>query len=155
MAEGRPGGSGRRRRRRGSRSRERLRGAGELDLGPVSVDEKLRSDEEIAAYRIGPPEILNAPIFLAEYDPAWPDLFEREQERIQAALGDRAELIEHVGSTSVPGLAAKPKIDIILAVPDSSDEPPTSRRSRPRAMSCGSANPTGTSTGSSRVPTPT
>lgn len=86
------------------------------------MDGKLRSDEEIAAYRIGPPEILNAPIFLADYDPTWPQLFDREQARIQAALGDRAELIEHVGSTSVPGLAAKPKIDIILAVPDSSNE---------------------------------
>lgn len=86
------------------------------------MDEILRSDEEIAAYLIGPPEILDAPIFLAEYDPAWPTLFRLEQERIQAVLGDKAQLVEHVGSTSVPGLAAKPKIDIILAVADSSDE---------------------------------
>jgi GrpB-like predicted nucleotidyltransferase (UPF0157 family) len=86
------------------------------------LEEKLRTDEEIAAYRIGPPEILNSPIHLAEYDPAWPDLFAREAERIRAVLGDRALLIEHVGSTSVPGLAAKPRIDIILAVADSSDE---------------------------------
>lgn len=86
------------------------------------MDERLRSDEEIAASRIGPPEVLNAPIYLAEYDPAWPDLFEREAERIRAVLGDRALLIEHVGSTSVPGLAAKPRIDMILAVADSSDE---------------------------------
>ena len=89
----------------------------------VALDETLRTDEEIAAYRIGPPEVLNAQIFLAEYDAAWPQLFEREAERIRAALGDQALLLEHVGSTSVPGLAAKPRIDIVLAVADSSDEP--------------------------------
>jgi GrpB-like predicted nucleotidyltransferase (UPF0157 family) len=86
------------------------------------LDETLRSDEEIAASRIGPPEVLNAPIYLAEYDDAWPDLFEREAQRIRGTLGDRALLIEHVGSTSVPGLAAKPRIDMILTVADSSDE---------------------------------
>ena len=59
---------------------------------------------------------------LAEYDPAWPALFEREATRIRSALGDRVRLLEHAGSTSVPGLAAKPIIDIVLAVPDSSDE---------------------------------
>jgi GrpB-like predicted nucleotidyltransferase (UPF0157 family) len=49
-------------------------------------------------------------------------LYEREERRIRAALGNRAVLIEHAGSTSVPGLAAKPKIDIVLAVPDTADE---------------------------------
>ena len=68
------------------------------------MDETVRSDEEIAASRIGPPEVLNASIYLAEYDHAWPGLFEREADRIRAALGDRALLIEHVGSTSVSGL---------------------------------------------------
>ncbi len=65
----------------------------------------------------------DAPITLAEYDPDWPRLFAREAARIRAALGDRALRIEHVGSTSVPGLAAKPIIDILLAVADSADEP--------------------------------
>ena len=55
-------------------------------------------------------------------DPAWRALYAREEARIRAALGDRARLIEHVGSTSVPGLAAKPKIDILLTVRDSGDE---------------------------------
>jgi GrpB-like predicted nucleotidyltransferase (UPF0157 family) len=82
----------------------------------------LKSDDEIAAARIGPPEVLNRPITLAEYDSAWPVLYEREAARIRAALADRALLIEHVGSTSVPGLAAKPHIDVLLAVADSSDE---------------------------------
>lgn len=85
-------------------------------------DPPLKSDDEIAAARIGPPEVLDRPITLAEYDSAWPVLYEREAARIRAALADRALLIEHVGSTSVPGLAAKPHIDLLLAVVDSSDE---------------------------------
>jgi GrpB-like predicted nucleotidyltransferase (UPF0157 family) len=49
-------------------------------------------------------------------------MFDREASRIQAALASLAIRVEHVGSTSVPGLAAKPIIDIVLAVPDSADE---------------------------------
>ena len=62
-------------------------------------------------------------IVLAEPDPAWPARFAREAERIRAALGRRALAIEHVGSTSVPGLAAKPVIDVVLVVEDAADEP--------------------------------
>ena len=62
------------------------------------------------------------PILLADYDSQWPELFEREAARIRTALGSWALLTEHVGSTSVPGLAAKPIIDILLAVRDSADE---------------------------------
>jgi GrpB-like predicted nucleotidyltransferase (UPF0157 family) len=62
-------------------------------------------------------------IVLADPDPAWPGLFAREAERIHAALGDRALRVEHVGSTSVPGLAAKPIIDVLLVVADAADEP--------------------------------
>ena len=87
------------------------------------MNEELSRDAEIAAANIGLPEVLNAPITLAEYDPAWPQLFEREAERISTALGSSVLLLEHAGSTSVPGLAAKPRIDIVLAVADSSDEP--------------------------------
>jgi GrpB-like predicted nucleotidyltransferase (UPF0157 family) len=50
------------------------------------------------------------------------DWYAREEDRIRSALGERAVQIEHVGSTSVPGLAAKPVIDIVLVVPDSADE---------------------------------
>jgi GrpB-like predicted nucleotidyltransferase (UPF0157 family) len=64
----------------------------------------------------------DAPIELVEYDAAWPVRFEREAKRIRGALGVRALLVEHAGSTSVPRLAAKPIIDIVLAVPDSRDE---------------------------------
>lgn len=86
------------------------------------VPNKVRSDEEIAAGRIGPPEILNGQIYLAPYDPEWPRLFEREAARIKAALGERALVLEHAGSTSIPGISAKPRIDIILGVANSADE---------------------------------
>lgn len=54
-------------------------------------------------------------ITLVPYDPEWPRVFERERERLQQALGDEAAAIHHIGSTSVPGLAAKPIVDIIVA----------------------------------------
>lgn len=61
-------------------------------------------------------------ILLAGYDPHWPELFEREADRVREALGSRALRIEHTGSTSVPNLAAKPIIDMLLVVADSADE---------------------------------
>jgi GrpB-like predicted nucleotidyltransferase (UPF0157 family) len=66
---------------------------------------------------------MTRPVVLVEYDPRWPRLFDREAERIRGALGDRALRIEHTGSTSVPGLAAKPIVDITLVVEDTTDEP--------------------------------
>ena len=80
------------------------------------------SDEEIRAATIGELQPHAATIHLAEYDPAWPRLYEREAERIGGALGPTALRIEHTGSTSVPGLAAKPLIDIVLVVADTRDE---------------------------------
>ena len=61
-------------------------------------------------------------IEIVEYDPQWPAMFQQHTERIAHALGSAALQIEHVGSTSVPGLGAKPIIDILLVVKDSSDE---------------------------------
>jgi GrpB-like predicted nucleotidyltransferase (UPF0157 family) len=61
-------------------------------------------------------------VTLADPDPAWADWYTREEDRIRSALGERAVQIEHVGSTSVPGLPAKPVIDIVLVVADSADE---------------------------------
>jgi GrpB-like predicted nucleotidyltransferase (UPF0157 family) len=61
-------------------------------------------------------------ILIANYDARWPELFRREAARIRRALGASALRIEHVGSTSVPGLAAKPVIDVLLEVADSADE---------------------------------
>lgn len=86
------------------------------------MTERLQTDEEIAAARIGPPQVLNSTIYLAPYDPEWPRLYELEAKRIRGVLGGRVLLVEHAGSTSVPGLSAKPIIDIIMAVADSADQ---------------------------------
>jgi GrpB-like predicted nucleotidyltransferase (UPF0157 family) len=80
------------------------------------------SEEAMRAATIGELQVLNGPVQLDRYDPAWPVLFEREAVRIRKVLGEQVRLLEHVGSTSVPGLAAKPIIDIVLGVPDSSNE---------------------------------
>jgi GrpB-like predicted nucleotidyltransferase (UPF0157 family) len=74
------------------------------------------------AARVGGMPVHNAPIQLIEYSTEWPALFVREAERVRATLGARVLRLEHVGSTSVPGLAAKPIIDMILVVADSADE---------------------------------
>ena len=58
------------------------------------------------------------PVKLVEYDPAWSHVFENEKGRIQDVLGYDALRIEHFGSTSVPGIRAKPYIDILLEIPD-------------------------------------
>jgi GrpB-like predicted nucleotidyltransferase (UPF0157 family) len=55
-------------------------------------------------------------IVICEYDPSWPRLFDEEQMRVRDALGSLATRIEHVGSTAVPGLAAKPVIDLLVGV---------------------------------------
>ena len=61
-------------------------------------------------------------IVVADYDPTWPKRFRHEEARLRAALGEAALRIEHIGSTSVPGLAAKPIVDILLVAEDSADE---------------------------------
>ena len=66
---------------------------------------------------------MSSQIQIMDYDPLWPEVFRREADRIRTLLGCRALQIEHTGSTSVLGLAAKPIIDILLVVKDSSDEP--------------------------------
>jgi GrpB-like predicted nucleotidyltransferase (UPF0157 family) len=60
---------------------------------------------------------------VADYDPAWPSRFAALEARIGPALGDAALAIEHIGSTSVPHLAAKPIIDVLVVVTDVEDEP--------------------------------
>ncbi len=61
-------------------------------------------------------------IEICDYDPQWPAKFQQHAECIVRALGSAALQIEHIGSTSVPGLGAKPIIDVLLVVEDSSDE---------------------------------
>jgi GrpB-like predicted nucleotidyltransferase (UPF0157 family) len=69
-----------------------------------------------------PPVRTDGPVRLVDPDPEWAAQYAQQEARIQAALGPRAVRVEHVGSTSVPGLAAKPVIDIVLVVTDSADE---------------------------------
>ncbi|MEV0072241.1 GrpB family protein [Amycolatopsis sp. NPDC050768] len=87
-----------------------------------STSQQPHTDDEIRESWVDEPPRLDTTVTLAEYDSQWPVLFEREAERIRTALGENVVLLEHVGSTSVPGLAAKPIIDILLEVPDSDDE---------------------------------
>ena len=80
------------------------------------------TEKELRAVTIGEPVRLAGKVRIVEYDPAWPGLFRREAGRVRAALGNKALRIKHVGSTSVPGLPAKPIIDMLLVVADSADE---------------------------------
>ena len=80
---------------------------------------------EVAVSRFDPRAVADAlwedihqPVELVDPDPAWPARFASERGRIQAALGDLALSVEHVGSTAVPGLRAKPIIDILVTVGD-------------------------------------
>jgi GrpB-like predicted nucleotidyltransferase (UPF0157 family) len=81
------------------------------------------TDEQIRNHTVGALRPLSGKIEIADYDPRWPDLFQREAALVRTALGGRALRIEHTGSTSVPGLAAKPIIDMLLVVANSADEP--------------------------------
>ncbi|HEV3198376.1 MAG TPA: GrpB family protein [Bryobacteraceae bacterium] len=88
-----------------------------------SFDSRDQSREErLRKSTVGEPRPLTGPIRIVDYDPEWPHRFEREANRIRAVLGDRALRVEHTGSTSVPGLPAKPVIDIVLEVADSAKE---------------------------------
>ncbi len=71
---------------------------------------------------IGEPERLTGPIELCSYDPGWPDAYSQLAAGVRRALGSRVVRLEHVGSTAVPGLAAKPIIDVVLEVSQSANE---------------------------------
>jgi GrpB-like predicted nucleotidyltransferase (UPF0157 family) len=78
------------------------------------IEQRIR---EVVIGEPGPQKVV-----VADYDPAWPRRFRHEETKIRAALGEGALTIEHIGSTSVPGLAAKPIVDVLLVVADSADE---------------------------------
>jgi GrpB-like predicted nucleotidyltransferase (UPF0157 family) len=82
------------------------------------------ADDEIARAAVGRPVRLDGPVELCESDPSWANMYFREETRIRRVLGAKALVVEHVGSTSVPGLAAKPIVDVVLSVADSSNEEP-------------------------------
>ena len=90
---------------------------------PRSKDDNTETPEEyLQAVTLGVRKTLNSSIYLAPYDPNWPRQFSQLADRIRKALGDKVLQLEHVGSTAVPGLSAKPIIDVLLAVLDSADE---------------------------------
>jgi GrpB-like predicted nucleotidyltransferase (UPF0157 family)/GNAT superfamily N-acetyltransferase len=78
------------------------------------TDRRAAAEEDLA--RTG---ARNAPVEIADYDPAWPAAFLTERERLEPLLGGVE--IHHFGSTAVPGLAAKPIIDMIALVDDLND----------------------------------
>jgi len=87
------------------------------------LEDKVSNDpieERIGEVIIG--EIERRAIVVADYDPAWQERFRKEEAKIREALREAALSVEHIGSTSVPGLAAKPIVDILLVVGDSRDE---------------------------------
>lgn len=86
-------------------------------------DQQAYTEQHLREVSIGDLPRHDAPVTLVEYSALWPLQYEREAERIRTALGERALLLEHVGSTSVPGLCAKPVIDICVAVANPADEP--------------------------------
>jgi GrpB-like predicted nucleotidyltransferase (UPF0157 family) len=92
-----------------------------MDL-PPELSDVAAYERRLEEVTIGEPKELQAPIELRDYDPGWVALYEREASRVRAGLGQRVVRLEHIGSTSVPGLIAKPIIDIALEVPDSADE---------------------------------
>jgi GrpB-like predicted nucleotidyltransferase (UPF0157 family) len=90
---------------------------------PPDVIERFHaSPEQIATGMVGAPPRSWQSIVIEDYDPAWPDRFAAINSLLTAILGDLIISIEHVGSTSVPGLAAKPVIDIDIALEDTTDE---------------------------------
>jgi GrpB-like predicted nucleotidyltransferase (UPF0157 family) len=87
-----------------------------------TTDGTATREEYLHAVTVGEREPLNGSIYLAPYDPEWASQFSLQADRIRSALAEKVLRLEHVGSTSVPGLSAKPIIDMVLAVPNSADE---------------------------------
>src|SRR5689334_712050 len=80
-------------------------------------------------------------IRIEDYDPAWPARFAEFGAALRRALGDEASRIDHIGSTSVPGLAAKPVIDIQVSVPRLVPEAPFRDRLAGLGLVYRAANP--------------
>lgn len=74
---------------------------------------------------------MSAPVVIVDYDPAWPEAFQALRQQLAAVLGNLALTIEHVGSTAVPGLAAKPIIDLDVVVRSIADVPAAIERLAP------------------------
>lgn len=90
----------------------------EVGSDPGMTGTLLEGGLEVRAFQV------TRDIVVVDYDPIWPSWFERLCVHLRTGLGDDAR-IEHVGSTSVPGLAAKPIIDLDVVVPSEAAVPPT------------------------------
>jgi GrpB-like predicted nucleotidyltransferase (UPF0157 family) len=93
-----------------------------MTLSPNRKNFTIRSDEDLQKVTVGNLKSHNAGITLVEYDLQLPELFRQEANRLISVLRKKVIQVEHVGSTSVPGLCAKPIIDMLLVVKDSADE---------------------------------
>jgi GrpB-like predicted nucleotidyltransferase (UPF0157 family) len=94
-----------------------------MRMPPLPSAANPATEQELSKNTVGgPPTRLTGPIEIQDYDPLWPSRYAREESRIRTALGPLALAVEHVGSTSVPGLAAKSVIDADLIVADPADE---------------------------------
>lgn len=82
----------------------------------------MTNDEYLKKVTVGNPVKLDGNVTLCEYTSKWAELFEKECAKIAKALNGNFVSIQHVGSTSVPGLCAKPILDILLLVKNSGDE---------------------------------
>jgi GrpB-like predicted nucleotidyltransferase (UPF0157 family) len=97
------------------------------------------TDEALAAKLV--PGLRPAWVTLAEPDPRWAVRFAARAADLDRILGDRALLVEHVGSTPVPGLGAKPIVDIVVGLADPDDEPAYLPDLLADGYACGSGSP--------------
>jgi len=88
----------------------------------MSGDREDSRENKLRQVTVGPLAMLDGPIILEDYNQDWRSWFDEEASVLRSILADRVLALEHVGSTSVPGLAAKPIIDMALVVKQSSDE---------------------------------
>src|SRR5437667_240054 len=109
------------------------------------------SEEYFREQTVGELRSLSGPICVVDYDPEWPQSFEREAERIRKSLGGRALRLEHVGSTSVPELPAKSRSSTWFSWWQSrTTKAGTFRPWRQLVIACVSANQTGMAIGCSK-----
>jgi GrpB-like predicted nucleotidyltransferase (UPF0157 family) len=94
-----------------------------MRLPPLPPPSVPLTPEQMAARVVGDrPAEVQAPITVSAYDPEWPATFAQQEKQVRAALGARVLALEHIGSTAVPGLAAKDRVDIDLIVADPTAE---------------------------------
>ena len=87
----------------------------------MTGDRERLTDEHLDRVVVGPRDRTPRAVVLVDPDPTWPDRFQEHRERVAAALGPSVLRIEHIGSTAVPGLRAKPRIDVLVTVADPED----------------------------------